>query len=191
MSSVESTSLKGWPKDDGTWSWTQEIVVRHDPINPGLTDEQKASVTRSLDEAREIIMGNAAAWRAEELARKDAQRPAPRVTHYPNPAADAVKCPECGEGIPSGSEVKLKDGRLVCADCAAKPDPAATVPEAKDDPYDAAAKRWKRCPCGNTQINYDSKNKPGTQYQACNKCKVYLNKDGTSKPYALNGYGGK
>ena len=49
------------------------------------------------------------------------------------------------------------------------------------EPYDKAAKRWDACTCGNTDINKTSG--AGRQYQACSKCKLFLNSDGLIKPF--------
>jgi hypothetical protein len=60
-------------------------------------------------------------------------------------------------------------------------DPIAKELEAKAA-YDEKEKRWHSCTCGNEDINKTSA-QTGRSYQACGKCKIYLNADGLIKPF--------
>jgi hypothetical protein len=59
-------------------------------------------------------------------------------------------------------------------------DPLAAELNAKAA-YDPTEKRWHTCTCGNTDIENTSTG--GRKYQACGTCKLYLNADGTVKPF--------
>ena len=53
---------------------------------------------------------------------------------------------------------------------------------AKPEPFDKAIKKWVCCPaCGSEDINKVSGD--GRQWQGCSKDKIFLNADGTVKPY--------
>ena len=47
--------------------------------------------------------------------------------------------------------------------------------------YDPTLKKWNTCTCGNTDINKTSTT--GRPYQGCGNCKLYLNGDGTIRPF--------
>ena len=50
------------------------------------------------------------------------------------------------------------------------------------EPYDEVAKKWRCCPaCKSEDINHVSGDK--REWQGCNKDKIFLNADGTVKPY--------
>lgn len=66
----------------------------------------------------------------------------------------------------------------------AEPEPSAlreqVVQRKAVDGYDPEAKKWRRCVCGNENINFVSA-KTGQPYQACNECNIFLQADGKVK----------
>lgn len=63
---------------------------------------------------------------------------------------------------------------------AAAAEPAPSGPRKTGDEYDSENKKWRRCVCGNENINFIS-SKTGAGYQACNECNLWLQSDGKVK----------
>jgi hypothetical protein len=62
-----------------------------------------------------------------------------------------------------------------------KPKAGAPATPKIPDGYVPERKKWTHCPtCGNTTIDYKSI-RDGSDYQKCQKCRTYLNEDGTTK----------
>ena len=158
---IVTVGLKGFVNDrSGIFSWTQEILLEHDPMYPDLTPAQQEEIKRSLDQQREIIMANAVAWAAEETARRDegrAQKDAARAASATAPAPAPV--PAAAPAKPSAPETR-KAG----------------------DEYSKDNRTWTRCMCGNTDINHwSSKDGKDRHWQGCKICGLFLNPDGSVK----------
>jgi len=167
---IISAGVKGFPNDrTGIFSWTQEILLEHDPMYPDLTPAQIEEIRRSLDQQREIIMANAVAWAAEETARQDAAR-APKQ-QPPAPAAGPK---------PTEEELRVMRETAEATKPSRKAGEETAAPEQRGtDGYNKDNRTWVRCPtCGSTDVCHHSG--AGKYYQACKMCRIWLEPDGTT-----------
>ena len=58
MSTVTSIGLKGWKKQDGSYSWTPDIQVDYDQLYPELSREQMQGINIVLRQLKAIIRDN-------------------------------------------------------------------------------------------------------------------------------------
>lgn len=62
MVKILNVGLKGWKKDNGTWSWTPEILMEFDPLAPNIEQHQRESIEKALEDARSVLQGRVEAW---------------------------------------------------------------------------------------------------------------------------------
>ena len=58
MSTVTSIGLKGWRKQDGSYSWTPDIQISYDQLYPELSREQMQGINIVLRQLKAIIRDN-------------------------------------------------------------------------------------------------------------------------------------
>lgn len=58
MSTVTSIGLKGWKKQDGSYSWTPDIQITYDQLYPELSREQMQGINIVLRQLKEAIREN-------------------------------------------------------------------------------------------------------------------------------------
>lgn len=58
MSTVTSIGLKGWKKQDGSFSWTPDIQISYDQLYPELSREQMQGINIVLRQLKAIIREN-------------------------------------------------------------------------------------------------------------------------------------
>jgi len=58
MSQITTIGLKGWRKQDGSWSWTPEVVLSYDPLYSKLEPHQIKSIEEVLEQLKGVIRGS-------------------------------------------------------------------------------------------------------------------------------------
>ena len=58
MSTVTSIGLKGWKRQDGSYSWTPDIQISYDQLYPELSREQMQGINIVLRQLKAIIRDN-------------------------------------------------------------------------------------------------------------------------------------
>ena len=58
MSQVTTIGLKGWKKQDGSYSWTPDIQVAYDQLYPELSREQMQGINIVIRQLKSIIREN-------------------------------------------------------------------------------------------------------------------------------------
>jgi hypothetical protein len=58
MSTVTSIGLKGWKRQDGSYSWTPDIQISYDQLYPELSREQMQGINIVLRQLKAIIREN-------------------------------------------------------------------------------------------------------------------------------------
>lgn len=120
---VTSIGLKGWRKDNGTWSWTPEVVVAYDPIYPQLERHQMDAIEASIKQLKEVICNAVEEPRTVEQISRDLGLTKAQEDIYPRPGEGQPglpgynptvrlweACPECGAGPDQINHLR-KDGK--------------------------------------------------------------------------------
>ena len=55
MSQVSTIGLKGWRKQDGSFSWTPDIQISYDQLYPELSREQMQGINIVIRQLKAII----------------------------------------------------------------------------------------------------------------------------------------
>jgi hypothetical protein len=55
MSQVSTIGLKGWKKQDGSYSWTPDIQISYDQLYPELSREQMQGINIVIRQLKAII----------------------------------------------------------------------------------------------------------------------------------------
>jgi len=58
MSQVTTIGLKGWQKQDGSYSWTPDIQISYDQLYPELSREQMQGINIVIRQLKSIIREN-------------------------------------------------------------------------------------------------------------------------------------
>lgn len=58
MSQVSTIGLKGWKKQDGSYSWTPDIQISYDQLYPELSREQMQGINIVIRQLKAIIRDN-------------------------------------------------------------------------------------------------------------------------------------
>jgi hypothetical protein len=58
MSTVTSIGLKGWKRQDGSYSWTPDIQISYDQLYPELSREQMQGINIVIRQLKSIIREN-------------------------------------------------------------------------------------------------------------------------------------
>ncbi len=58
MSQITTIGLKGWKKQDGSYSWTPDIQVSYDQLYPELSREQMQGINIVIRQLKSIIREN-------------------------------------------------------------------------------------------------------------------------------------
>jgi len=58
MSQVTTIGLKGWKKQDGSYSWTPDIQIAYDQLYPELSREQMQGINIVIRQLKSIIREN-------------------------------------------------------------------------------------------------------------------------------------
>ena len=58
MSQVTTIGLKGWKKQDGSYSWTPDIQISYDQLYPELSREQMQGINIVIRQLKSIIREN-------------------------------------------------------------------------------------------------------------------------------------
>ena len=58
MSTVTSIGLKGWKRQDGSYSWTPDIQITYDQLYPELSREQMQGINIVIRQLKAIIREN-------------------------------------------------------------------------------------------------------------------------------------
>ena len=58
MSTVTSIGLKGWKRQDGSYSWTPDIQISYDQLYPELSREQMQGINIVIRQLKAIIREN-------------------------------------------------------------------------------------------------------------------------------------
>jgi hypothetical protein len=58
MSTVTSIGLKGWKRQDGSYSWTPDIQISYDQLYPELSREQMQGINIVIRQLKAIIRDN-------------------------------------------------------------------------------------------------------------------------------------
>jgi len=58
MSTVTSIGLKGWKRQDGSYSWTPDIQIAYDQLYPELSREQMQGINIVIRQLKAIIRDN-------------------------------------------------------------------------------------------------------------------------------------
>lgn len=58
MSQITTIGLKGWRKQDGSYSWTPDIQIAYDQLYPELSREQMQGINIVIRQLKSIIREN-------------------------------------------------------------------------------------------------------------------------------------
>ena len=58
MSQVSTIGLKGWKKQNGSYSWTPDIQITYDQLYPELSREQMQGINIVIRQLKAIIREN-------------------------------------------------------------------------------------------------------------------------------------
>ena len=58
MSTVTSIGLKGWKRQDGSYSWTPDIQISYDQLYPELSRDQMQGINIVIRQLKAIIRDN-------------------------------------------------------------------------------------------------------------------------------------
>jgi len=194
--------MKGWKKDNGTWSWTPEIVLEYESDEPLLRDQQVADILGEAEQLKEIfkqiIEGPPKAPQAKVEPEKKLVLPptnpsvlkdAPGIKPPATAPAPAQDAPKTAEAAPAPQ--KPAEAPKATAAPPARPAAKAEGPKTLDGfdgekiaAYDRNKPGFVCCPqCGSTDVTHDKKPPKKGTYQACWDCRIWLNAaDGAVKP---------
>lgn len=197
---IISLGMKGWKKDNGTWSWTPEAQLEYESDAPLLREQQVKDVEAGFEQLKDLIRRavegppktkptEARTAHEDDLAWPEGPYDAPRELTKPEPPKAPAPAPAPAQDAPKAAEPTPAPPK------AEKPAEAAKAPSTKGpatlegfdgkriEAFDKDKPGWVCCPqCGNTDITHPKPDGKRGTWQGCYECGIFLNQNGKTAP---------
>ena len=167
---IGTIGMKGWKKDNGTWSWTPEVLLEYESDGPILREQQVNDMLAEAEQLKGVI---------KQMIEGPPEAPSPA----PAPVQERPEAPEPTTAPPK-AERSAEAPKPAPANPVARTEGPKTI-EGFDGEriaaYDRDRPGWNCCPmCGSKDVTHEKKPPKKGTYQACWGFRIWLNAaDGT------------